>query len=241
MEWFVFWLIVNCIVGYLIGKPKNDVGTAITVSILLGPIGWLIAALSKGNLRKCPNCAEFVKPEAKICHHCRSELPKPPTSQPHPPTSQPQTFLPKSKREGIALVVFFAAIFIGVLVVIFWAYSQNKATTKARDALVRENARADTYLRVLKLSPSPSAPAPRVTSSLPVATPTVAPPAADPESVTLVTAVNIPVGNYGFSTLQAGTHVKFISRNGENVRIRYMDADYDIPISATTEQQAPVK
>ena len=138
-------------------------------------------------------------------------------------------------------MVVFAAIFIAVLVVILWAYSQNQATAKARDALVRENAHADTYLRLSKPSPSPSPAFVRTTTSLPVATPTVAPPPADPESVTLVTAVNIPVGNYGFSTLQAGTHVKFISRNGENVRIRYMDADYDIPISATTEQQALVK
>ena len=236
MEWFVFWFIINCIVGYLIGKPKNDVGTAITVSILLGPIGWLIAALSRGNLRKCPNCAEFVNPEAKICRHCRSELPKPPASQPHPPVSQPQTSLPKSKREGIAPLVFFAAIFIGALVVILWVYSQNEATTKARDALVKEIARTDTYLRLSKPSPSPSPAFVRTTTSLPVATPTVAPRAADPKFVTLSATVNIPVGNYGFSTLHAGTHVKFISRNGENVRIRYMDADYDIPISATTEQ-----
>ena len=58
MEWIIFWLFVNAIVGYLIGKQKNEIGSAITVSILLGPIGWLIAALTAGNFRKCPFCAE---------------------------------------------------------------------------------------------------------------------------------------------------------------------------------------
>ncbi|HEV3147424.1 MAG TPA: hypothetical protein VGZ24_02145 [Chthoniobacterales bacterium] len=70
MEWIIFWLFVNAIVGYLIGKQKNEIGSAITVSILLGPIGWLIAALTAGNFRKCPFCAERVKLEALVCKHC---------------------------------------------------------------------------------------------------------------------------------------------------------------------------
>ncbi|HTL78402.1 MAG TPA: hypothetical protein VL136_03270 [Candidatus Babeliales bacterium] len=33
MEWFVFWLIVNCIVGGMIGQRNNDVAGSIIVSI----------------------------------------------------------------------------------------------------------------------------------------------------------------------------------------------------------------
>ena len=84
MEWFVLWFIINSIVGYLIGKSKDDVGTAITVSILLGPIGWLIAALSTGNLRKCPFCSEHIKPDAKVCRYCGRDLPPAP-----PATAKP--------------------------------------------------------------------------------------------------------------------------------------------------------
>jgi len=29
MEWFVFWLIVNCIVGAMIGQRNNDVAGSI--------------------------------------------------------------------------------------------------------------------------------------------------------------------------------------------------------------------
>jgi len=39
------------------------------------PIGWLVALLSKDNLRKCPFCAENVKPEAKACRYCGREIP----------------------------------------------------------------------------------------------------------------------------------------------------------------------
>jgi hypothetical protein len=42
--------------------------------------------------------------------------------------------------------------------------------------------------------------------------------------------IQLPSGNL---TLAAGTQLQFVTRNGENVRIRYMNADYEIPISTT--------
>jgi hypothetical protein len=51
---FVFWLGVNGLIGYAIGKSKNDISGCVLLSFLLGPIGWLIALAAKGNVRKCP-------------------------------------------------------------------------------------------------------------------------------------------------------------------------------------------
>lgn len=34
------------------------------------------AATTADGYRQCPSCAEMVKDEAKICRHCRSELPE---------------------------------------------------------------------------------------------------------------------------------------------------------------------
>ncbi len=51
-------------------------------------------------------------------------------------------------------------------------------------------------------------------------------------TLTLMRSVSIqlPSGNV---VLQAGTKVQIVARNGGNVQVRYMDADYEIPISAT--------
>jgi hypothetical protein len=43
-------------------------------------------------------------------------------------------------------------------------------------------------------------------------------------------SIQLPSGN---TVLPAGTRIQFISRNGETVQVRYLDADYEIPISAT--------
>jgi hypothetical protein len=58
---------------------------------LLGPIGLVIAlvmqtdhkelehrSLQSGATRKCPNCAEVIRAEARKCRFCASDLP------PHP-------------------------------------------------------------------------------------------------------------------------------------------------------------
>lgn len=73
MEYLIGFTISG-LIGYLIGKPKGAGGFGFIVSVLLGPIGWLIIAIHGGNLKKCPNCAERVKPEATVCRFCQSKL-----------------------------------------------------------------------------------------------------------------------------------------------------------------------
>ena len=67
---FIFWIGVNWIVGYLIGKSKDRIGESVLVSVLLGPIGWIIALCLSPKGRKCPQCAEIVKQDALVCRYC---------------------------------------------------------------------------------------------------------------------------------------------------------------------------
>ena len=84
----VLWLIFAIMVA-LFAKSKGHSGILyFFISVVLSPlIGFIIAlvispgvekieekALSTGSMKKCPNCAELVKAEAKVCKHCSGEL-----------------------------------------------------------------------------------------------------------------------------------------------------------------------
>lgn len=85
---FVVWLIFAILVGaYASSKGRSGIGFFLIAVILSPLIGFIIAlvvspirehtearAIDSGDLKKCPNCAELVKTEAKLCKHCRSEL-----------------------------------------------------------------------------------------------------------------------------------------------------------------------
>ncbi len=163
MEAVIFWCGVNAIIGYLIGKSKNEVGGTIVLSILLGPIGWLIAALSHGHLRKCPFCAEQVKPEATICKHCGSKLSptyerirdrpqigsRPKANQ--KPTTEAAT---GGGRKSKAVTVIGVIIMLAILAIAVLRYYENRETDVASSTLKEAADKADAYLRVSHASHS---------------------------------------------------------------------------------------
>lgn len=84
MEIVIFWVIFALVVSFIaINKGRSGMGFFI-LSILLSPLLGLIIVLilgvneeglyNNGELKKCPNCKEYVKLGASICKHCGNDL-----------------------------------------------------------------------------------------------------------------------------------------------------------------------
>jgi len=84
MEYLFLWLGFG-VVSAMIASSKGNSGCLwFFIGVLLGPIGLLMSFftsdneqeknLRKGNTKRCPYCAEYVKQEAIVCKHCGRRL-----------------------------------------------------------------------------------------------------------------------------------------------------------------------
>lgn len=71
---FLCAMIVSGLIGGAIGGRKGQPVGGFIISCLLGPVGWLIAAVSGDKRPKCPDCRGAVVPGARKCSNCGSEL-----------------------------------------------------------------------------------------------------------------------------------------------------------------------
>lgn len=86
--WILFWCVLSVVVGvFAAGKGRSGVGWFL-LSMLISPLlaaiflaivkdlsgGAAAAGPSDQTHVKCPVCAEFVLPEAKVCKHCAAPL-----------------------------------------------------------------------------------------------------------------------------------------------------------------------
>lgn len=116
------------VIGYFIARAKGRDPTAGCLwGVFLGPIGWLIVALSEDQsdkvapdgrpLRKCPYCAEMVLAEARICKHCHKDLPQlvfAPAAPPDPKPTQAGGLGPAIKIMVVVVVIIFLILIVWV-------------------------------------------------------------------------------------------------------------------------------
>jgi hypothetical protein len=238
MEWFLFWIGVNFLIGYAIGKPKDQAVSSALICVLLGPIGWIICAVSSGNTRQCPHCAERVKATATVCRYCGKELPEVRQSVSKTPSQPPMEVWsapPLSKRTKIVLgcLVAFAVLIFGVLVIFSDRSSAigHLMSNRARPALSSETAPSPTA----SASETVQMKSPSIVSAAEELPPTPSL-TITPSSVTLAQPV-IVQALYGNTTLPIGTEVELVSQDESNAHIRYAGRDLIIPNSAITHSK----
>jgi len=69
-EWALALTLICALVGAAIGWAKGRWLAGFVWGAALGPIGWVVIALSKTTLRECPECGRRNQPAAKVCHYC---------------------------------------------------------------------------------------------------------------------------------------------------------------------------
>jgi hypothetical protein len=84
MEYVIYWLLFG-MVAAIIANSKGRSGCGwFLLGMLLGPFSLVVVALSSKKVGQevpspkthlvCPDCAELVKKEARICKHCGCRL-----------------------------------------------------------------------------------------------------------------------------------------------------------------------
>jgi zinc-ribbon domain len=233
MEWFLFWIGVNFLIGYAIGKPKDQAVSSALICVLLGPIGWIICAVSSGNTRQCPHCAERVKAGAVVCRYCGKELP-----EVRQPASDALAVMTKAPRTGqvkiprqveVAPLPKGVKITLGCLLVVLISVLALILSNRARPALSSKTAPSPTASAsetVQMESPSIVSATEKLSQKSSLTT------SPSTDFIRLLKPVTVQ-GAYGAITLQAGTSVPFVSRDGDNVRFHYHNTEYEIPVDTT--------
>lgn len=90
-EMYIISSVVFGVACALIGYEKGRSQLYFALyGVLFGPLGFVMAAISRPNrhklddldvslglVKRCPACAETIRPEAKACKHCGADLGKP--------------------------------------------------------------------------------------------------------------------------------------------------------------------
>jgi hypothetical protein len=75
----ILGLLLSGLIGAAIAQAKkSNLVAGFVISVLLGPIGWLLVALSgpdRGKIRSCPACLKDVPIAATACSGCGRDLP----------------------------------------------------------------------------------------------------------------------------------------------------------------------
>jgi hypothetical protein len=84
IAWGLFGAVIGALAGVRRGFSPILGAVAGAVLGLFAPLLFLVSGVATAgdlNRRKCPHCAEFIKPEANVCKHCGRDLALEPTQR----------------------------------------------------------------------------------------------------------------------------------------------------------------
>ena len=94
-------LLVCGLIGALIGSRRCAARSGFAISVLLGPIGWIVAGLIDERPR-CGRCRSRIEPDAEMCPYCRADF-RPRAAVPWPADYLPPTPQQQAAAERAAL------------------------------------------------------------------------------------------------------------------------------------------
>lgn len=113
----LFWPLLGAAIGAYAAQKKgfSTIGGVIG-GVLLGPFAFLLffvsgVVSSREQQRKCPYCAEWVRPEATVCKHCHKEIPA--VAGPAPRSSS----ILRRALMMIGVVVFALVAIVAIIIV----------------------------------------------------------------------------------------------------------------------------
>lgn len=88
MLYIVLWVVLSLLVAvYAFARGHSTINMLgfLLLGLVFSPLIALLGAalippsdkslIEKGLAKKCPHCAELVKPEADVCSHCGRDIP----------------------------------------------------------------------------------------------------------------------------------------------------------------------
>ena len=144
--WLVVWIGLAVLIGYYYKQKGLNSVLGFLLSLFASPLIAFIVGmlLSPGwrafeKLKKCPQCAEFVKSEAKICRFCNYEF-KEEEKKPEKVMTEQEWVEQeiRKKREKKLNLFFFGISVLGTIIaflLIFAFISRQVESTKRTDMM----------------------------------------------------------------------------------------------------------
>lgn len=74
MGFVAVWAVLGAVGAAIAVWRTGHAGLGAAISVLLGPLGWLLAFCLPDVRARCANCRAVIDPQAFVCQHCGKRL-----------------------------------------------------------------------------------------------------------------------------------------------------------------------